>query len=231
MTWTKLGDEFLPEAMDLSDGAGFLHVKALCWSNWRLLDLMISRKDLAMFGNPTSSSLDEAIQELIDTGWWQQVDDHTFWIGCRFSEWQRDKAQVEHRRAQLALAQRRKRLHDVGDHSLCLPGGRCKGLSAVESTVDATVELSDDSGRLRDGTVTGTPKLSQDKRKEARGDISSGHWSEAVASRVTSAVMVEQGKPCDECGDWGPTWVDSRGRRLCVAGCREVVAGSQRGGG
>lgn len=150
MTWTKLGDEFADETMDLSSDAFRLHVEALIWSNRKLADLLVPARML-----PRLTALEDpgtAVDELIRTGWWQQIDEGTYWIGCRFPEWQRDRVQVEHRREQLALAQRRKRRHDLGDHSLCLQS-RCKALS----TVDASVDASDDPGRVGTGRET-TPK-------------------------------------------------------------------------
>jgi hypothetical protein len=185
MTWTKLGNELLPEINGMSDAAALLHIKALMWSNWRLLDLMIPRKDLPMFGTPTSATLTDAINELVEGGWWQQ-----------------DKAQVEHRRAQLALAQRRKRLHDIGDHRLCL-SSRCKAVS----TVDSTVESCDDPVRLRNGTVTGTPTTKTSLGEEWLGSPLNG-------SAVGADVL-----RCDWCGSGGETRVDGVGRRVCVGRC------------
>jgi hypothetical protein len=216
MTWTKLGNEFLPESKVLSDAAYRCHVDALMWSNWRLLDLVINRRDLPMFATPTSGSADDAVEELITAGWWQLLDDDHYWIGCKFSEWQQDKAQVEHRRAQLALAQRRKRLHDIGDHKLCIPG-RCKALS----TVDSTVESCDDPVRLRNGPVTGTPKTKPSLEEEGSGTgtaSGNGHRSGA-AGRVAGSVSVVQGMRCEACGSAGPLRMDEFDRPVCVGRC------------
>lgn len=94
MTWTKLGDEFFPEICDLTDGAALLHIKALGWSNWRLLDLVIPHKHLKMFGFIESRAVEDAVEELISEGWWQRIDSDTYWIGCRFADWQTTKAEV-----------------------------------------------------------------------------------------------------------------------------------------
>jgi len=49
MTWTKLGDEFSDAAAGLSSAAFRTHVEALCWSNRRLLDLIIPKASLKRF--------------------------------------------------------------------------------------------------------------------------------------------------------------------------------------
>jgi hypothetical protein len=138
MTWTKLGDEFVDGALDLTDAAFRTHVEALLYSNRRLLDLAIPKRELHRFAGAVDVEL--AVKELLERGWWE---DHgpAWWIGCKWPEWQRDRSQVEARRVQLSLAQRRRRRHVLGDHSLCLPG-RCP-----QSTVDATDDYRDDPGR------------------------------------------------------------------------------------
>ena len=53
MTWTKLGDEFGPESADLTNGEFRIHVEALVYSNWRLLDLFIPGTEVRRFaGSP-----------------------------------------------------------------------------------------------------------------------------------------------------------------------------------
>jgi hypothetical protein len=173
------------------------------WSNWYLLDLVIPRRDLPMFAGLTSASTDDAVGELVTEGWWQVIDDRSYWVGCKFSEWQQDKVQVEHRRAQLALAQRRKRLHDVGDHKLCIPG-RCRALS----TVDSAVESRDDPVRLRNGPVTGKPKTKS--RQEEKEDL-------LVSDGLGPSVSVGD-LSCHGCGSSGPTQVEF-GHRVCVGRC------------
>ncbi len=173
--WTKLGDEFPDEARDLSDGAFRTLVEAWCWSNRRLLDLTIDQRDLKRFAE--ADKPDAAVDELLETGWWQDLGDGRWFIGCRFSEWQRDRSQVEHRREQLALAQKRRRRHLVGDHSLCL---NCK--ASDESTVDAADDYGDDPGR--DGT--GRVRDSNDATEE-KGTGS----APALASRQAQAPKVQ----------------------------------------
>lgn len=156
MTWSKIGDEFVPASMDLSDVAFRLHVEALCYSNWRLLDLTIPKRAFARY--TAVEDIAGAAAELIDQGWWQDLGDE-WWVGCRFPEWQRDRSQVEHRREQLALAQRRRRAHLVDDHRFCL---NCSSKAA--SSDDSTVEYDDDPVTGRDGYGSGTTPGPEDER-------------------------------------------------------------------
>ena len=155
MTWTKIGDEFLPASMDLSDAAFRLHVESLTYSNWRLLDLMIPKRAIPRYS--AVADADAAVVELVAEGWWQDCDEY-WWIGCRFPDWQRDRATVEHRREQLALAQRRRRAHLVDDHRLCL---NC----SAKSTDDSPDDSSDDPGRDGYRSGQGSP---QHRREEHR---------------------------------------------------------------
>jgi hypothetical protein len=118
MTWTKLGDEFPDDAADLSDAAFRTHVEALAWSNRRLLDLLVPKRDLRRFA--FSDSADLVVPELIKAGWWEEHGEY-WWIGCRYPQWQQDRAQVQDKRDRDAERQRRKRKHDRGDHAECLP--------------------------------------------------------------------------------------------------------------
>lgn len=153
MTWTKLGDEFPAEAAPLSDAGFRTHVEALAWSNLRLLDLHIPKRDLKRFAE--TADPETAAKELVETGWWKDVGDR-WWIGSKFPEWQRDRIQVEHRREQLALAQRRSRRHKLGDHSLCLDSCKEKPASTVDSTDESASESGRDPGRVGAGRA-GTP--------------------------------------------------------------------------
>jgi hypothetical protein len=101
VTWTKLGDEFPDEAHDLIDAEHRTHVDALCWSNRRGLDLYVPKRDLRRFAE--SPDAETAVKGLIVKGWWEDRGD-SWYIGLRFPEWQRERAQVEHRRAYLAEA-------------------------------------------------------------------------------------------------------------------------------
>lgn len=61
--WTKLGDEAPDEYADLSDAAFRTHIEALCWSNRRLLDLRIPKRDLRRFA--FSEGTEQAAKELV----------------------------------------------------------------------------------------------------------------------------------------------------------------------
>lgn len=128
MSWTKLGDEFSDAARDLSDPAWRTHIEALLWSNRRALDLTITKNDVRRFAE--TDNPDAAIAELVETGWWQDLGDG-WWIGCRFEEWQLERAVVEHRKRLNRERVQRARLHKAGDHSKCLPGADCRKLRAA----------------------------------------------------------------------------------------------------
>lgn len=124
MTWTKLGDEFPDGAADLSDAAFRTHVEALAWSNRRLLDLVIPKRDLRRFAfspavDVTDPDGDAVAQELVVRGWWIDRGDAWF-IGARWPEWQRERAQVERGRERETTRKRRQRQHARGDHSICI---------------------------------------------------------------------------------------------------------------
>lgn len=118
MTWTKLGDEFSDEARDLTDAEFRTHVEALCWSNRRLLDLYVTRRDVRRFAETDDPAA--AVSGLVAKGWWQP-DGDGWYIGEHFADWQLERKVVEQRRDAAALRQRRSRRHRAGDHSLCLP--------------------------------------------------------------------------------------------------------------
>jgi hypothetical protein len=184
VTWTKLGDEFAPEAAVLSDPAFRTHVEALCWSNMRLLDLMIAKRDLKRFAETPEPQI--AVNELVASGWWEDRGDE-WWIGCKWPDWQRDKVQVEHRRQTNGEAQRRRRRHAIGDHSLCLDSCKEKSPSSDDTPDDSSRHSPDDPGRDgagRAGTLTtstsnSSSKLSTDvgkKTSQLDGDDEDG-WA------------------------------------------------------
>lgn len=143
MSWTKLGDEFAFESEDLSDAAMRTHIDALIYSNTRLRDFLVPKKALVRFAN--SDLRITAAAELVAAGWWEDRGEEWF-IGCRFPEWQRERAEVEHRRAYLREAQMRSRRHRRGDHSTCLPSTCAKAMSTALSTVDSTLMSTGDRG-------------------------------------------------------------------------------------
>ena len=96
MTWVKLGDEYPVAARTLSDAAFRTHTEALCWSASRLLDLQIPKHELRRFAE--TADPDTAVEELVNAAWWQDCGDAGWYVGCRFAEWQLERAVVEHRR-------------------------------------------------------------------------------------------------------------------------------------
>lgn len=140
MTWTKLGDEFVDDAADISDAAVRTHVEALAWANRRLLDLLVPKRDLRRFAFSTDA--DKAVQELVAIGWWEDRDRYWF-LGYR-QEWQQTREQVESRR----LSNLRAQWHRRGRHDLCDPGAKC--LSAADTSADNAADTAADPGR--DGT-------------------------------------------------------------------------------
>jgi hypothetical protein len=151
VTWTKLGDEFGTESRDLTDAEFRTHVEALCWSNWRLLDLHIPKRDIQRFTESPAAA--GAIEGLAVKGWWQDRGD-TWYIGVRFPEWQRSRAQVESRRAYLAEAKRQSRKRQA---------------EAAQSTVDSTVDSTADPGR--DGTGTTYPAVPPTDLGQDQGQV------------------------------------------------------------
>lgn len=205
--WTKLGDEFPDEARDLSDAAYRTLTEAWCWSNRRLLDLTIDKRDLKRFAE--TANPEAAVEELVDMGWWQDLGDGRWFIGCRFSEWQRDRSQVEHRREQLAQAQKRRRRHLVGDHSLCL---NCK--ASDESTVDATDDYGDDPGRDGTGRVRTSNYATEEKGK---GSTRASELSEREVPLRDLPKVVEEGQGvCRRCQASKESWVLASRDGYCI---------------
>ena len=131
VTWTKLGDEWPIEARDLTDAEYRTQVDALCWSNLRLLDSLVPKRDVRRFAETDDPGT--AVKGLVVKGWWENRGD-SWYIGLRFPEWQLEREQVEARKADNRLRQKRSRLHKVGDHSLC---ERCAAV-----TRDVTREIT-----------------------------------------------------------------------------------------
>jgi len=142
MTWTKLGDEFLPAAAELTDAEYRTHVEALIWSSWRLLDLQLPKADVRRFAESPDAAA--AITGLVTKGWWEDRG-NIWYIGLRWPEWQQTRDVVTKRKVYLTDAKRRSRAHQKGDHSLCRAA--C-GKSTDASTVDPG----------RDGSVFSAPQ-------------------------------------------------------------------------
>ncbi len=152
MTWTKLGDEFADAARDLSSDAFRTHVEALLWSNRRLLDLVVPKRDLSRFAE--ASDARAAAEELVAIGWWQDAVD-SWYIGVHFAEWQQESAVISHRRKLSAERQQRHRLHKAGDHSMCA------------NTCSVT----------RDVTPASTRESPRDPGRDGTGRVGSGNYA------------------------------------------------------
>ncbi|MGH3220030.1 MAG: hypothetical protein ACRDPY_15220 [Streptosporangiaceae bacterium] len=121
MSWTKFGDEYPVEAAELTDAEWRTHGEALMWSNWRLLDFRIPKKDVRRFAEyRTDIPLELVTAGLVAKRWWRDDGDE-WYIGLRFPEWQRDSDEVLAERARATARQKRHRRHKNGDHSLCTP--------------------------------------------------------------------------------------------------------------
>ena len=185
MTWTKLGDEFSDAAAPLSDAAFRTHVEALCWSNRRLLDLTISKRELKRFAETDNPNA--AAKELVTTGWWEDRGDD-WWIGSRFADWQVERSVIEQRRADTAARVRRHRMHKADDHSLCEPS-RCNALR------DAL------PGSGRDGPGRANTKGGHVEFRELPGTVPPcGHCRNDVAAVTAGKVHHLDGIPyCGWC--------------------------------
>jgi hypothetical protein len=155
VTWTKLGDEYGIEARDLTDAEFRTHTEALVWSNYRLLDLHIPKRDVMRFAESAAAA--DAVEGLAVKGWWEDRGD-SWYIGLRFADWQAEKADTDRRRELAALRTRRWRKHKLGDHSLCTARGCKEARQAVTDNVtrhvtrDVTPSRPDPSVRNGSGT-------------------------------------------------------------------------------
>ncbi len=166
MTWTKFGEEWPDEARDLTDAAFRTHSEALCWSNRRGLDLMIPKRDLKRFAE--TDDPDTAVKTLIVQGWWQDCGDKWF-IGVRFADWQLESTVVEKRRQQSALTTRRSRMHQAGDHSICL-AKNCPYLRNIGGDTSPDTSRERSPGTERNGTEqNGTARSEDVPEKELFG--------------------------------------------------------------
>jgi hypothetical protein len=100
MTWVKTSDDFPEECWNLSDAAYRLHHEGLSWNNQKLLDGRISKDDVRRFAKQP-----DAVQELLDTGFWQDGGDA--WLIVHHLEYQPTREQtVAYRAAQSANGKR-----------------------------------------------------------------------------------------------------------------------------
>ena len=213
MTWTKIGDEFPAAARNLSDAAFRTHMESLCWSNSRLLDLMIPKHEVRRFAETADPAT--AVEELVAKGWWQDCGDAGYNIGCRFADWQLDRAVIEKRKADAALRRRRSRLHGADDHSLC---ENCAAAmrdrtrdetrdKTRDETRDKTRDKTRDPGRV--GSGTGRDQLRPREEQEAgaapraheQADVPEVRQEDLLCPRARAG---DDNCVCEEC--YGRTW-------------------------
>lgn len=89
MTWAKLSDDYSDDCWTLSDAAFRLHTEGLIWSNRKLLDCVLPKDDLRRFAKRS-----DAVQELLDTGFWQESKDGGSYIIRHHADYQRDREAV-----------------------------------------------------------------------------------------------------------------------------------------
>jgi hypothetical protein len=164
VTWTKLGDEYPDQALELSDAAFRLHTEALCWSNKTLADLVIPKKFLPRVTGVAEPQ--DAANELVEFGWWQDVG-LGYYIGCRFPDWQQERSVVEHRQRLAAERMRRHRLHKAGDHTLCTEN--CSVTRNETRHAMRNETRSPGTGRDGTGLENQTAKASFEEEKESSG--------------------------------------------------------------
>jgi hypothetical protein len=149
VTWTKLGDELVSESHRLSDAALRLHVEALIYSNSKLLDLLVPDAALRKIHDGRTDLL-AVVAELEALAWWERRGPDWF-IGLRWPEWQRSRAQVERDRKAGSERAERSRRHRTGDHSICLPAS-CSAAPTSGNAVTTAVTNTARLGELRDGS-------------------------------------------------------------------------------
>jgi hypothetical protein len=92
MSWAKLSDDYSDDCWTLSDEAFRLHTEALVWNGRKLLDCRISKDNVRRFAKHP-----EAVQELLDCGWW--TDDGDVYIIRHHAQYQRTREAVVNQQA------------------------------------------------------------------------------------------------------------------------------------
>ena len=87
MTWTKLSDDFSDDCWELSDAAFRLHTEGLIWSNRKLLDCRLDKKDMRRWAKRP-----DAVGELLAVGWW--IDDGDVYVIVHHAVYQRPREAV-----------------------------------------------------------------------------------------------------------------------------------------
>ncbi|RNL79170.1 hypothetical protein EFL95_09070 [Nocardioides marmorisolisilvae] len=136
MTWTKLSDDFTdrPELLEISRSARMLLIELIVYSNRMLTDGRIAAGAVRRLTDSTDPETE--LLELESAGWVTLVEN-----GRAYQvDWsdQESASDVRDRQDATKERKRRSRKHLAGDHSLCLPGARCRALVTHPVTRDKT---------------------------------------------------------------------------------------------
>ncbi|SNR35736.1 hypothetical protein [Blastococcus mobilis] len=143
--WLKLSDDFGDDAAraGLSDASVRTHIEALLWIMRREGEPVLDRRDLRRALE--SSQAEEAVAQLLATGWWQRLDDGRFRVLQSMND-QLEPEVIVRRREAAAERQRRKRLKAVG-----LDPDTGEDVSRRDVTRDSLRDATRDPGRAGTG--------------------------------------------------------------------------------
>lgn len=147
--WLKLSDDFADDAAraGLSDASFRTHIEALLWIMRREGEPVLDRRDLLRALE--SPQVDEAVPELLATGWWQRQDDGRVRV-LHGMDHQPEPEVIARRREAATERQRRKRLKAVG-----IDPDTGEDVSRRDTTRDSWNDATRDPGRA--GTGRGGP--------------------------------------------------------------------------
>jgi hypothetical protein len=185
--WLKLSDDFADDAAraGLSDASFRTHIEALLWIMRREGEPVLDRRDLLRALE--SPQVDEAVPELLATGWWQRQDDGRVRV-LHGMDHQPEPEVIARRREAATERQRRKRLKAVG-----IDPDTGEDVSRRDTTRDSWNDATRDPGRA--GTGRGGPgeALSLDPPTDrgapgdVRRDCCGGAW--ACGSRRSARLL------------------------------------------
>ncbi len=176
MSWAKLSDDFADDCWGLSDAALRLHVEGLTWSARKLLDCRIPHDDLRRF-----AKCPEAVQELVDVGWWS--DDGGHYVIRHHANYQRTREEVlKQQAANAANGKRGGRPRRVREQAQ--PVVPYTGTDSVSDSVIQSSTRGDRPGQARTG------------REEDDGTVAAAWPPVAVpGGRTSSAACARCGEP------------------------------------
>lgn len=165
--WVKVpvdwfGDD---EVEDRSAAAIVLHLSALADCARHLRDGRLPARTLRRLW--PVPNVDDVVRELVDAGWWAEVDD-----GWQIVDWQTfilPADEVERMREQSRITSERYRRHKAGDHSMC---DRCAFVRGGDKSRDASQQASPTASvtRLRTDPI----RTEGEEREEAGPGGSAG---------------------------------------------------------